>query len=349
MRCFAWRARKKCDRGVGWNTYRRACRHACRSRRGPRRHHRPRGGYARAGGRTRASRCEGERGESCVSARLRQRPRGRGKKRGASPPPDAAAATCRTRGIARAHERFPTSRRGHAPRGGRGGTAAAAAASAAAPRGGRGEVAGVVSPRHGRGWWCLEEKDACSERRSDRTGRRVGATNRARDLDCRESEVLTDAAYVRLFSRRGFAGAVRVECGGRDAGAARSQTLSSKPSQNAALSRRTKPHRSAVGRWRTSGWHVWEPYFSITVYSYEFARRFLRTADPREEKDAEFFRLSRSRGAPPGRGVVKRRSRAPRSRLRGRTTRGAVFGANPGRGDSQAAASRSSSSRGGAG
>ena len=103
--------------------------------------------------------------------------------------------------------------------------------------------------------------------------------------------------------------------------------------------------RSAVGRWRTSGWHVWEPYFSITVYSYEFVRRFLRTADPREEKDAEFFRLSRSRGAPPGRRVVKRRSRAPRSRLRGRTTRGAVFGANPGRGDSQPAASRSSSRR----
>lgn len=106
------------------------------------------------------------------------------------------------------------------------------------------------------------------------------------------------------------------------------------------------PHETAQVRGgRTSGWHVWEPYFSITVYSYEFVRRFLRTADPREEKDAEFFRLSRSRGAPPGRGVVKRRSRAPRSRLRGRTTRGAVFGANPGRGDSQAAASRSSSRR----
>ena len=256
----------------------------------------------------------------------------------------AAAATCRTRGIARAHERFPTSRRGHAPRGGRGGTAAAAAASAAAPRGGRGEVAGVVSPRHGRGWWCLEEKDACSERRSDRTGRRVGATNRARDLDCRESEVLTDAAYVRLFSRRGVAGAVRVECGGRDAGAARSQTLSfsqAKTPHFPAARNRTGPRWG----WRTSGWHVCGPYFSITVYSYEFKRRFLRTADPREEKDAEFFRLSRSRGAPPGRGVVKRRSRAPRPRLRGRTTRGAVFGANPGRGDSQAAASRSSSRR----
>ena len=203
-----------------------------------------RGAVTRVRGDVRGLRAARVRGGNRASARVSgRRPRGRGKKRGASPPPDAAAATCRTRNIARAHERFPTSRRGHAPRGGRGGTAAAAAASAAAPRGGRGEVAGVVSPRHGRGWWCLEEKDACSERRSDRTGRRVGATNRARDLDCRESEVLTDAAYVRLFSRRGVAGAVRVECGGRDAGAARSQTLSSKPRQNAALSRRTKPHK----------------------------------------------------------------------------------------------------------
>ena len=100
VRCFAWRARKKCDRGVGWNTYRRACRHACRSRRGPRRHHRPRGGYARAGGRTRASRCEGERGESCVSARLRQaaaRPREKTRR--------FTAARCRGRDVSHAQYR----------------------------------------------------------------------------------------------------------------------------------------------------------------------------------------------------------------------------------------------------
>ena len=276
-----------------------------------------RGAVTRVRGDVRGLRAARVRGGNRASARVSgRRPRGRGKKRGASPPPDAAAATCRTRNIARAHERFPTSRRGHAPRGGRGGTAAAAAASAAAPRGGRGEVAGVVSPRHGRGWWCLEEKDACSERRSDRTGRRVGATNRARDLDCRESEVLTDAAYVRLFSRRGVAGAVRVECGGRDAGAARSQTLSSKPRQNAALSRRTKPHRSARpevhGLAATSAGRIFQSLFTHTNSCDVFCGP--RT---REKRRTPSFSVS-------GGGEARRRGAASSNAGRARLARGSA-------------------------
>ena len=310
------------------HTYR-ACRHACRSRRSP--PPPPPAGRLRVRGDVRGLRAARVRRGNRASARVSGSGRGR-EKRSASPPPPP-----RPRRVARAVSRGRTSgfrrREGHAPRGG-GGTAAAAA-SAAAPGGGGSRC------RQPKTWsWVVVLRKKMRVRtpiRSD--GAWCGRDDRARDLDCRESEVLTDAAYVRLFSRRGVAGAVRVECGGRDAGAARSQTLSfSQPKR-----RTFPPHETA--RVRGGVENVWLARLRAVFFNHCLLTQlttFLRTADPRERTPSFPSRgvEARRRGAASSNAGRARLARTPRSHD---ARRG--FGANPGRGDSQAAASRSSSRR----